>query len=58
MIELEDISLENLLEDGFSIVAEEDTRETSQEKAQNIFPILPVRNMGDVPKSSDSYYRW
>ena len=51
MIELEDISLENLLEDGFSIVAEEDTRETSQEKkAQNIFPILPVRNMVMFPK--------
>ena len=37
MIELEDISLENLLEDGFIIVAE-DTRETSQEKAIKHFP--------------------
>jgi hypothetical protein len=41
MIEIEDIAFENLLEDGFSIVAEEDTTETSQEKAQNIFPIFP-----------------
>ncbi len=50
MIELEDIALENLLEDGFSIVAEEDTTETKQEKAQNVFPILPVRNMVMFPK--------
>jgi ATP-dependent Lon protease len=50
MIEIEDIAFENLLEDGFSIVAEEDTTETSQEKAQNIFPILPVRNMVMFPR--------
>lgn len=50
MIEIEDIALENLLEDGFSIVAEEDTTETPQEKAQNVFPILPVRNMVMFPK--------
>jgi hypothetical protein len=32
MIEIEDIAFENLLEDGFSIVAEEDTTETLKKK--------------------------
>ena len=49
MIEIEDISFENFLDENFSIVTDDST-ETKEEKSQNIFPILPVRNMVMFPK--------
>ena len=39
MIDLDDISFENFLDENFSIV-EDDNTETKKEKSQNIFPIL------------------
>ncbi|WP_431612269.1 endopeptidase La [Chryseobacterium sp. 'Rf worker isolate 10'] len=53
MIEFEDISLEEMISDGFDIVAEEinlsDFAETDKNSEQKIFPILPVRNMVMFP---------
>lgn len=53
MTEFEDISLEEMISDGFDIVAEEinlsDFSETDQNSEQKIFPILPVRNMVMFP---------
>ena len=49
MIDLDDISFENFLDENFSIV-EDDNTETKKEKSQNIFPILPVKNMVMFPK--------
>lgn len=52
MKEFEELDFSEILEDGFSIVAEEinekDMRATDQN--QKIFPILPVRNMVMFPK--------
>ena len=54
MTEFEDISFDEMMNDGFSIVAEEinlnDFNETQENKEQKIFPILPVRNMVMFPK--------
>ena len=54
MTEFEDISFDEMMSDGFSIVAEEinlnDFNETPENKEQKIFPILPVRNMVMFPK--------
>ncbi|WP_326981348.1 endopeptidase La [Chryseobacterium sp. MYb264] len=53
MTEFEDINLEEMISDGFDIVAEEinlsDVSETQQNSEQKIFPILPVRNMVMFP---------
>jgi ATP-dependent Lon protease len=53
MIEFEDMSLEEMISDGFDIVAEEinlsDLSETEKNSGQKIFPILPVRNMVMFP---------
>ncbi|ASK31014.1 endopeptidase La [Chryseobacterium sp. T16E-39] len=53
MTEFEDISLEEMINDGFDIVAEEinlsDFSETDKNSEQRIFPILPVRNMVMFP---------
>ncbi|HCA09071.1 MULTISPECIES: endopeptidase La [unclassified Chryseobacterium] len=53
MTEFEDISLEEMISDGFDIVAEEinlsDFSETDKNSEQRIFPILPVRNMVMFP---------
>jgi len=53
MTEFEDISLEEMISDGFDIVAEEinlsDLAETEKNSEQKIFPILPVRNMVMFP---------
>ncbi|MCE3074947.1 endopeptidase La [Chryseobacterium gwangjuense] len=53
MIEFEDMSLEEMIGDGFDIVAEEinlsDLSETEKNSGQKIFPILPVRNMVMFP---------
>ncbi|PKF72953.1 endopeptidase La [Chryseobacterium sp. PMSZPI] len=53
MTEFEDISLEEMISDGFDIVAEEinlsDFSETDKNSGQKIFPILPVRNMVMFP---------
>lgn len=54
MTEFEDINFDDILGDGFNIVAEEinlsdlnmDHEKSSE---QNIFPILPVRNMVMFP---------
>lgn len=49
-----DINLGEILDDGFSIVAEEinlsDFLETDENTSQKVFPILPVRNMVMFPK--------
>ncbi|WP_336688135.1 endopeptidase La [Chryseobacterium bernardetii] len=53
MTEFEDISLEEMISDGFDIVTEEinlsDFGETEKNSEQKIFPILPVRNMVMFP---------
>ncbi len=53
MIEFEDIDLGEILDADFSIVAEElnisDAEDQKQSKSQEIFPILPVRNMVMFP---------
>ncbi|WBV59101.1 endopeptidase La [Chryseobacterium camelliae] len=53
MTEFEDMSLEEMIGDGFDIVAEEinlsDLSETEKNSGQKIFPILPVRNMVMFP---------
>ncbi|MBP7174160.1 MAG: endopeptidase La [Cloacibacterium sp.] len=50
MIEFENISLDGFLEEGFSIVAEEIHEKNNDEKEQNIFSILPVKNTVMYPK--------
>lgn len=54
MTEFNDISFEEILDDGFSIVSEEinisDMMESAENDDQQIFPILPVRNMVMFPK--------
>lgn len=54
MNEIENISFDEILGDGFSIVAEEidlgDFMESAENAAQESFPILPVRNMVMFPK--------
>lgn len=52
MKEFEDLDFSDILDDGFSIVAEEiDERELPpNDENQTIFPILPVRNMVMFPK--------
>ncbi|MBW8362362.1 MAG: endopeptidase La [Kaistella sp.] len=53
MTEFEDISFDEIINDGFSIVAEEinlDEMHQSLNEEQIIFPILPVRNMVMFPK--------
>lgn len=54
MTHFDDINFEEILDDGFSIVTEEINIEhimdTSKNKEQKTFPILPVRNMVMFPK--------
>ncbi|WP_185146689.1 endopeptidase La [Chryseobacterium sp.] len=53
MTEFEDISFDEIINDGFSIVAEEinlDDMHQSLNDEQTVFPILPVRNMVMFPK--------
>lgn len=53
MTEFEDISFDEIINDGFSIVAEEihlDEMHGSLNEEQTVFPILPVRNMVMFPK--------
>ncbi len=54
MNDFDDISFDEIMDDNFSIVAEEinmnDFAETSKNSEQKIFPILPVRNMVMFPK--------
>lgn len=54
MTEFEDLNLEEIMGDGFSVMTEEinlkDFTETSENKVQKVFPILPVRNMVMFPK--------
>ncbi|MFL9835630.1 endopeptidase La [Chryseobacterium terrae] len=53
MTEFEDINFDDILGDGFNIVAEEinlsDLNMDEKNSEQNIFPILPVRNMVMFP---------
>ncbi|CAD7807733.1 Lon protease 2 [Chryseobacterium aquaeductus] len=53
MTEFEDINFDEILRDGFDIVAEEinlsDIDESTKNSEQIIFPILPVRNMVMFP---------
>lgn len=51
MIEFEDIPLDGLMDEGFSIVAEEISNNPNEApKEQDVFPILPVRNTVMYPK--------
>lgn len=54
MIEFEDMQFEDMMGEGFSIVAEEinlnDLNSKKDSGAQKIFPVLPVRNMVMFPK--------
>ena len=54
MTELENLSFEEILDDGFSIVSEEinitDMMDSEGQDEQTVFPILPVRNMVMFPK--------
>ncbi len=54
MKEFEDMDFDDILDDGFSLVAEDlnlnDFEETKENNEQKIFPILPVRNMVMFPK--------
>ena len=54
MTEFEDIAFDEIMDDGFSIVAEEinisDILDLTKNDEQKIFPILPVRNMVMFPK--------
>lgn len=54
MREIEEISFEEIMDDGFSIVTEEinieEIMDISKNSGQEIFPILPVRNMVMFPK--------
>ena len=54
MTEFEDISFDEIMDDGFSIVTEDislsNIMDLSKNEEQTIFPILPVRNMVMFPK--------
>lgn len=54
MKEFDDITLDEMMNDGFSIVTEEinlaDLTDDSGSSEQEVFPILPVRNMVMFPK--------
>ena len=54
MKEFEDLNLDEILDDGFSILSEEinisDLENLDEHNEQTIFPILPVRNMVMFPK--------
>lgn len=54
MTEFENISFEEILDEGFGIVAEEinldELANQEADKTQTVFPILPVRNMVMFPK--------
>jgi ATP-dependent Lon protease len=54
MKDFEEISFEEIMEDGFNIVTQEldisGLMETSENRDQKIFPILPVRHMVMFPK--------
>ena len=54
MTEFEEMNFDEILDDGFSIVTEEinisDIVNNEDDDQQNIFPILPVRNMVMFPK--------
>lgn len=54
MTEFEDMNLEEILSEGFDIVTEEinisDLSETKRDQEQELFPILPVRNMVMFPQ--------
>ena len=54
MKEFEDLNLDEILDDGFSILSEEinisDLENLDEHNEQIIFPILPVRNMVMFPK--------
>ncbi|MBU8883409.1 endopeptidase La [Kaistella sp. DKR-2] len=54
MTEFDDLNFDEIMDDGFSIVAEEinisDIMDIPQDIEQKIFPILPVRNMVMFPK--------
>ncbi|MDO4763011.1 MAG: endopeptidase La [Flavobacteriaceae bacterium] len=51
MIELEDVSFDGLMNDGFSIVTEEISDNPNETpKEQMLFPILPVKNTVMFPK--------
>lgn len=48
MIDIEDISFDGMLDEGFSFVTEE-IHAKSEKENQNLFPILPVRDMVMFP---------
>lgn len=54
MTEFDDLNFDEIITDGFSIVAEEinlsETMDQTNSSEQKIFPILPVRNMVMFPK--------
>ena len=51
MIEFEEIPLDNLIDDGFSIVTEEISDNLNEQpKEQETYPILPVKNTVVFPK--------
>ncbi len=54
MTDINDLNLENILDDSFSIVTEEinlaDLENAAENSDQKVFPILPVRNMVMFPK--------
>ena len=54
MKEFEDLNIDEILDDGFSILSEEinisDLENLDEHNEQTIFPILPVRNMVMFPK--------
>ena len=54
MTEFDDLNFDEIITDGFSIVAEEinlaDMMDLSKNEEQIVFPILPVRNMVMFPK--------
>ena len=54
MTDFEEISFDEIMEDSFSILAEEinisDIMDVSENKEQKVFPILPVRNLVMFPK--------
>ena len=54
MTDFEEMKFDEILEDGFNIVTEEiniaDIVTTAEEENQQVFPILPVRNMVMFPK--------
>lgn len=49
MIDIEELSLDGLLNENFSFVTEE-IQEKAENTEQNLFPILPVRDMVMFPK--------